>query len=791
MGSLKMKDRFGWFQRVVFALLLVLSAAAAVFGAGYSYHRIITPNSSRGEFHYVDRDGWIENRTFFDFRSLSPRGNLMKIRFKDWHPPGAEPAKIQVFVCGQLASAFQVAPGKVYNTYLKGACNPRRVTFKILNPFHTAQDSRQLGAQIKSVSITSKLGIPIVGYRLLGSIFAAVFVLSLVCFMACRRSFFVVNVLFVPCVGFMALSKGRNLEFGNSLALWFFTLSLAFGFWCAGSFSDKVLHAKQTWLDPGRGGGAGIFSSIIILLIILGLGGVLRFYGIDFGLPSNYHPDEVPKYNAVMRMVAHGDLNPRYFLHPSLLLYSTYFTNNLLHSIGWFQGEWDSTLILAGRYMSAVAGTLSILFTFFIGKRLFSDRTGLIAAAVLAVMPLHITCSRYVKEDALLVAVILACVLALIKAVQDDRVDCFLLAGLLAGCSASVKYSGVLSAGIILFAPWLRSGSIIPNRRFLLWSLVALLYVVIGFIDCTPYSVLDSDLFLKHVGYEKSHMARGHTLSIDAWSQYWMYHFRRSIIPGMSLFTAIIAVMGAGLLFLRRRAGDLFLLFVIVLFYAAAEYVKAKPAPQPERYILPCLPFLAIAAGEFLRVLWGSRFMIAVPFLVFCAVFSPAYRSVNLASEVPADTRMKMEQWMVRNLPRGSRVYVDWKPYSPRFWNNEFEMVYLDRARIIPSLDISLLISSEPHYLLLSSLFYDRYFSQPKADLIARERIRDFFGRVPILKHVESKYGTYGFHNPAVTLFSLNRTDFDKLRHELQLKRAGRLNATSNERKMKFRWSVH
>ena len=109
----------------------------------------------------------------------------------------------------------------------------------------------------------------------------------------------------------------------------------------------------------------------------------------------------------------------------------------------------------------------------------------------------------------------------------------------------------------------------------------------LAFVACTPYSVLDNTKFLKDFASEKKHMARGHTISIDPWSQLWMYHFWRSILPGVQALPALLAVLGLGILAWRRRVEDLLVLILVLVFYLPAEWVKAKPAPQPERYILP------------------------------------------------------------------------------------------------------------------------------------------------------------------------------------------------------------
>lgn len=527
-----------------------------------------------------------------------------------------------------------------------------------------------------------------------------------------------------------------------------------------------------------------------ILIAIIIIGAALRFYGINFGLPHNYHSDEVPKVNAIMNMVSNGDLNPRYFLHPSLLLYSSYF---LAKFFAWFDpaADFRELVALSGRLVSATAGTISIFFVYTIGSALYSKWSGVVSAAFLAVFPLHVTCSRYMKEDALLVCLTLAVLVAVLAAAKRESVLRLLLSGFLVGVATSAKYSGLLTYLLLLIAPWLVDGAklLSPNRRLLKFLPLAFILAPIGFVLITPYSVLNFSGFIHDVRLEKIHMLRGHTVPIDAWSQFWMYHLSRSILPGIGAVSLTVSLLGVGVLFYRRRFSDLLVLGLILVFYLPSEWVRAKPAPQPERYILPCLPFIAIALSQIGSMLWCAKLRTTAIVIVVAALLFPLRRSVQLTSEIRNDTRERLSQWMLANVPPGSKIYVDWKPYTPSLSKEHFQVSYIPRANIMRELDLANLKRQNYDYLILSSLSYDRYFNQPHPDAASRERIRQVFRRVPIVKQVAPVYGTYGFHNPVLTLFSLRSEDFAKLENDLVEKRMGRIHKTSNEAKASLAWN--
>jgi len=729
----------------------------------------------------LSSDGWVGERVNFSFPGFTPLINSVELRFDPVRIGASEPARVAISSCGGPEREFNIeqAPEIVIPTSF--GCDPLAVSARALSFFKPqgGGDSRNLGVRLVSATVVSPVFVPIIKLS------------SIVCIWAFLASL-------VLLARFVATRAGLSGEISGWMAL-ILALMLAL---LVESDPEKLLAVAILLI--GALSGMAIYSfgrerqidvasdaRINLLLPALLLGACLRLYGIKFGLPSNFHPDEVPKVNAIMRMYDGKTLDPQYFLHPSLLLYSTYGTNKVLHLLGVFDGSFRDSAFLAGRTVSFLAGMLSIVLTYLIGKSLFSARTGGLAALFLAVFPLHVTCSRYLKEDSLLTFVALACVYTTIFAVQNNRRWLLLLAGILAGCTAGTKYSGILMVVVPASAPWLSSRRIFPEVRWIPWAVAAVAIAPLGFLMTTPYALLNSAKFLNDFRAESRHMQTGHTVSITAWSQLWMYHFWRSIWPGVTGVAAVLSCVAFGFLLRRGKLEDLVVIGVALLFYLPAEYVKAKPAPQPERYILPCLPFLAIGVAELIRSVSmfryrGARTLATLSALVL--VLTPLIRSGVLAREVANDTRDQLASWMKENLPKGSKVLMDWKPYCPNFHGEYFEVHHIPRARIILELDLNELKRSGADYLVLSSLFYNRYFSQPNSEANLRQRFREVFQKVRVIKQVEAPSGPYGFHNPTLTLFSLKSDDFTSLEQELRRKESGEIQFTSNDMRARAKW---
>ena len=132
---------------------------------------------------------------------------------------------------------------------------------------------------------------------------------------------------------------------------------------------------------------------------------------------------------------------------------------------------------------------------------------------------------------------------------------------------------------------------------------------------------------------------------------------------------------------------------------------------------------------------------------------------MTLAWELGADTRALSKQWILANLPRGSRLYLDWKRYCPEFRRHEFDVTHIKRAEILDLLTLESLRGADKDYLIISSLFYDRYFTDPDSPAAPRNVFRALFENLPVVKQFSPRYGTYGFHNPVITVFSLKPED--------------------------------
>ncbi len=510
-------------------------------------------------------------------------------------------------------------------------------------------------------------------------------------------------------------------------------------------------------LKPGGLKGRGLYAGLV--LIVAG-GALLRLYGLEFGLPDHFHPDEGRKAAQVLAMLARGDPDPHLFYHPSFLLYCTALFGKLLGLVQSPESR-QAAILIAGRGVSAVAGTVSIVLLFFLARRLAGPRRALTAAALFAVAPVSVTCSRYLKEDALLVAGALAAVLLWVVSVQEERPALFLLAGLASGIAASTKYTGFLLIPMLAAWPWLVSGRLRPEGILLRWTGVALVLAALAFLIGTPFALVNPRDVANGFLFEARHAVEGHYTSlhqalfrIGPWSQWWMYHWGRSAVPGLTLLPSILGLLGLGILLRRGRMEALFVIGFFLLFFLPAEIARSKPHPPPERYILGAMPFLCIAAAEVPRFLARRGIRGLNVILLVLLIGSPLVRSARLAADLGPDTRTRLVSWLPHNLPEGSRILLDTSPtYSGRLRRAKLKGL---RCKFGSAVRWKEARADGFTHVVESSFGSGRFLEQPNTHDRIQGELRALRGEAELLKEFRSSSGSYGFHNPRLRVYRLN-----------------------------------
>ncbi|GAC1448726.1 MAG: hypothetical protein NVSMB9_32160 [Isosphaeraceae bacterium] len=243
-------------------------------------------------------------------------------------------------------------------------------------------------------------------------------------------------------------------------------------------------------------------SGIVVLAL------VVRLIGLGWGLPGiDARPDE---RITIRHALAYGggDLNPHWFGYPSLYGYLTAACFGLLNlwwkTIGVVKNpgdfllryvENDTPFVLIPRLISALSGAATVVVIHRLGRRAVSERVGLSAAFILAVLFLPVRDSHFGTTDTLMTFLGTLSLLFAWKVFEEGRRRDYLVSGFLLGLAVTTKYTAAPMALSLIAAHFLGP---VPHgqRRHLRWLFWGALAAAGGFILGTPYSVLAPQEFL-------------------------------------------------------------------------------------------------------------------------------------------------------------------------------------------------------------------------------------------------------------------------------------------------------
>jgi hypothetical protein len=377
----------------------------------------------------------------------------------------------------------------------------------------------------------------------------------------------------------------------------------------------------------------------------------LRLWGINFGLPALYRPDEDVTVGRAMG-VFHGILDPHFADWPHLYFYLAAAWLAPFRLLGLVQDQASGYLWV--RVLDALLGSLTVLLVLEFGRRAYGWLAGFLGAAALAVAFLHVRDSHFATLD---VPLTLACVVALYVAyrtIQSHGLRPLLLNGITLGVAASLKYNGALvfagiAAGQTLRARVERSGwSQILGRLALI---AAVGVVTLGITS--PFLVLDPAMTQHGIGYIFTHLGTA-TAPAIGWVQ-----LSLALWFGIDPVLVVLAIVGVAYAAWRRQPAD----FIILVFLGVYILLIGAGRSVFFRYADPMIPFLLLLGGRALAALVErtarDRVRLALAAVLVLVVVAPLVHDVRYDLLIQqTDTRTLAFDWLATHVPAGSRAAV-------------------------------------------------------------------------------------------------------------------------------------
>jgi hypothetical protein len=365
-----------------------------------------------------------------------------------------------------------------------------------------------------------------------------------------------------------------------------------------------------------------------------------------------------------------GDLNPHFFVYPSLIYYLNFFLFGVYFAIGYVVGMFEgvddfatafftdaSLFYLIARLLTVVFAFATIVAVHRFGMQLGGPLVAGLAALLVAVNPVHVFDSHMATPDVLMGLFVVLASWSIDRILSEGSWHGYVGAGISIGLGAATKYLPILMLIPLLLAHVYRvTGGLFQPRalraladvRVLLTALVAML----AFVAACPFCLIDWEAFIQDNLYSMTFQSQEGKNVVVAWN---VLHQLGWPLSGMLVVGTIVALWARNL-----RVAILLVFPLTVLGFHAYRGFWAS------RYFTPVFPVLLLVVA-FSIVHLAQRFRRPIVFVgLAMAVIAPAPITASVRENqrlLRPSTYLLARDWVEANVAAGARVAAD--PYVP------------------------------------------------------------------------------------------------------------------------------
>lgn len=494
----------------------------------------------------------------------------------------------------------------------------------------------------------------------------------------------------------------------------------------------------------------------LFLAFILAMGLFLRVYGLGWGLPTkgyyfSYNSDEVQYIKGLSAMSPLKlDFDPNFYAWGSWHFYELGAGIGLAKLLGIVRLTKDkffyyehpqemAKIYLAGRAVSVFFSLAVLFLTFFLGKRLFGIKAGLLASLFLAVSPGVVVHTHYLKADISVFFWITLLLLAALFIFETARFKWYALAGVLLAISASAQYNGLCFWPVIFFAHFLRGikenkkyGVILTDKRLYLAYLIALLI----------YFMVNPQIFPAIRGILTRQDAVANAVGM---SNVVIDTFRAYALVYTPVFV-ILAVLAFLRTLVRRNKNEL---LVLLWFLPYLIFISVFGLLTTRYQILISSGVFILTAGMVVSFYERTKYKFFKPIIitfVSCTCLYAALYSFAYAKELARTETVQQEAsgWIKRNIPAGEAIGICGAPEIRHYPEIIHQDYYYKDSRLYNIINlnnsIDILTVSRPQYLVMDKKA-EYYDSRPKIESRFMREIDKDYKVIRIFERCPSFYG--------------------------------------------------
>lgn len=411
-----------------------------------------------------------------------------------------------------------------------------------------------------------------------------------------------------------------------------------------------------------------------ILLIILFVGALLRFYGL-------HNAENTDEYNEVIEAlrVASGEFNidrwhKKGYQNILAIEYGIYFIIGYVLQI--FHSPMDfaakiirnmEPLFLIGRYTTASLGTASIALIYFIGKRIYNSRAGIFAALFLALSHVHIWCSHLVNTDIPLAFFFLVSLLFITRFYFSGKIIDYFFAAFFGAVTINMKIVGIGIGVILLITHFIRAKN--RNRAVVETIFCKEIYIstvafISGYLISNPAVIVGfKEWIMSFVWRWGVHTNVYNEVPYAVGGNAYLTYI--DILRDKELGLPLFLLLAASIIyaFYKRKEWDLvFLPYLAIMFIiiGSTEFLVQI------RYLIVLLVVIFLFGGRFVdevlsRIyLKGKTKGLALGALGMLVFFFPVKQALTLNISLTGEnTGVLAKKWIEANIPPGSKLLID------------------------------------------------------------------------------------------------------------------------------------
>ena len=345
-------------------------------------------------------------------------------------------------------------------------------------------------------------------------------------------------------------------------------------------------------------------------------------------------------------------------------------------------------IFIAGRVAECLAGTACVGFLYLLGKKLYNNAVGLIAAIFLSFAYVHVEISQIARGQAFCSLLVILALYFIYLINSTRKLSNYLWAGALIGAAASIRIYTVLLLFPLVLSHFSKSSSpqvaapfrerlfrkISPSSNvmssfktgLLSKKIFSALLVCLGtFILCNPDIILN---FREMMGFifkplmmlrgEDVITAVGYTTGA---TNGWIYYLKIGLPKALGWEVYIISIFGFiyGIFKIRNIAN-----LIMVSFSAIFILIMGKSAITTSHYLFPIIPALVILGANFIVIIIDhvrtNKKVIIFVLIPLLVILNPARRIIDKdIANLRTTTLDLSREWIFQNIPDGSRVAVE------------------------------------------------------------------------------------------------------------------------------------